>query len=363
MNDTCAITTAQQDESLVIAQLRAEILQRDAKIAHQTSQIEHAQKIFREASKTARLGVWECTLDDQQLSWSDGVYDIFELSPGTVLRREDILRFYTPEARREMERLRSEAVRTRSGFCYEAEIRTARGRRKWMRITAKVECADGRAVRIFGIKQDVTEERVLLDRTRYLAEYDALTGLANRGQFQARLNDIDLVRTVTVPYSALVLIDIDHFKAINDTYGHSVGDQCLIETAYRLKLYSGPAAHIARIGGDEFAILLQPDLSSDEIDGIGERILLAFAEAGPVPGTSIRLGTSIGIAEAGDISSRQLFLNADTALYAAKDAGRGTVRRYLPDMVSRHDQRLSLETVETLRALVRRRDRSQADVA
>jgi diguanylate cyclase (GGDEF)-like protein len=238
-----------------------------------------------------------------------------------------------------------------------------RGRRKWMRITAKVECADGRAVRIFGIKQDVTEERVLLDRTRYLAEYDTLTGLANRGQFQARLSEIDLVQSEVVPYSALVLIDIDHFKAINDTFGHSVGDQCLIETARRLKLFCGPAHHIARIGGDEFAILLQPDLSPRDLDDFGARLLSAFADTGPVPGTAVRLGTSIGIAEAGDISSRQLFLNADTALYAAKDAGRGSVRRYLPDMGSRHDQRLAIETVETLRARPQRINRTHADVA
>ncbi len=102
----------------MIAQLRAEILKRDEKIARQTAQIDHAQKIFREACKTARLGVWECTLEEQHLTWSDGVYDIFEMVPGTELRREDILRFYTPEARLEMERLRSEAVRTRTGFCY-----------------------------------------------------------------------------------------------------------------------------------------------------------------------------------------------------------------------------------------------------
>lgn len=363
MSDSSAIGTAGQDESLVIAQLRADILQRNETIARQAAQIEHAQKIFREACKTARLGVWECSLEDEQLTWSDGVYDIFEMNPGTDLRRETILRFYTPEARREMERLRSEAVRTQTGFCYEAEICTMRGQRKWMRITAKVECADGRAVRIFGIKQDVTEERMLLDRTRYLAEYDTLTGLGNRGQFQARLSEIDMARTSSAPYSALVLIDIDHFKAINDTFGHSVGDQCLIETARRLKLTCGPAHHIARIGGDEFAILLQPDLTPSELDAIGARLLAALTETGPVPGTSVRLGTSIGIAEAGNLSSRQLFLNADTALYAAKDAGRGSVRRYLPDMGSRHDHRLSAATVETLRARARRANRSHADVA
>ncbi len=93
-----------------------------------------------------------------------------------------------------------------------------------MRITVKVDCHDGQPVRIFGIKQDITEERMLLDRTRYLAEYDSLTGLLNRGRFQSHLEEFDQTDGGGTPYSALILIDIDHFKEINDTHGHSTGD-------------------------------------------------------------------------------------------------------------------------------------------
>lgn len=311
-----------------IARLRALIAERDAEILRQQAEISHGRSIFREASIAARLGVWECELPGHNLIWSDGVYEIFELSPGLPLRRDDIVHLYAPEARAKMEALRAEAIRTGTGFSYEAEIRTARGKRRWMRITAKVDCRDGKPVRIFGIKQDITEERALLDRTRYLAEYDSLTGLLNRRRFQSHLEEFDRADAVKLPYSALVLIDIDHFKQINDTHGHSTGDLCLVETARRLKRHCRHASHIGRIGGDEFAILLSPTIEESDIESIGAELVDAFRHGGPISGTSISIRASIGIAQAADLSSRQVFLNADMALYEAKKAGRDGYRLF-----------------------------------
>lgn len=319
MERSNATSSSKDDE---ISRLRAQLAERDAEIWRQQAEIAHARSIFREASVAARLGVWQCELPEHDLIWSDGVYEIFELPKGLPLKREEIVHLYSAKARAEMEELRAEAIRSGTGFTYEAEIRTARGKRRWMRITAKVDCRDGKAVRIFGIKQDITEERTLLDRTRYLAEYDSLTGLINRGRFQSHMEEFERVSGTDLPYSALVLIDIDHFKQINDTHGHSTGDQCLVETARRLRRHCRHASHIGRIGGDEFAILLAPDLAPDAVTSVGEDLVAAFRRGGPIAGTSIKISASIGIASAEDRSSRQLFLNADTALYAAKKAGR-----------------------------------------
>lgn len=317
-------TSLNRDDEII--RLRAQLAERDAEIAH-------ARSIFREASIAARLGVWECELPQHDLVWSDGVYEIFELPKGMPLDRKEIVHFYSPRARGEMEMLRAEAIRTGTGFTYEAEIRTARGKRRWMRITAKVDCHEGQPIRIFGIKQDITEERVLLDRTRYLAEYDSLTGLLNRGRFQSHLEEFDQARSADLPYSALMLIDIDHFKDINDTHGHSIGDLCLIETARRLRRHCRHASHICRIGGDEFAILLAPGIDRTIIETAGADLVAAFRLGGPIADTEVRVSASIGIAQADNQPSRQLFLNADTALYAAKKAGRDRYGLFAEDSI------------------------------
>lgn len=325
------VTSLNQDDE--ISRLRAQLAERDAEIMRQRAEIAHGRSIFREASIAARLGVWQCELPQQDLIWSDGVYEIFELPKGMPLDRREIVHLYSPKARVEMEKLRAEALRTGTGFTYEAEIRTARGKQRWMRITAKVDSHNGVPIRIFGIKQDITEERMLLDRTRYLAEYDSLTGLLNRGRFQSHLDEFDHLDGGRSPYSALILIDIDHFKEINDTHGHSTGDQCLVEAARRLRRHCRHARHIGRIGGDEFAILLQPDLAASAIEAAGADLVAALCRGGPVAGLSVRLSASIGIAAAKAESSRQLFLNADAALYAAKKGGRNGYRLFADETV------------------------------
>ena len=124
-------------------------------------------------------------------------------------------------------------------------------------------------MRLFGMKQDITTERHLLDRLRELAETDALTGLANRGVLQARLEAAAL-DAAAAPPSALLLVDLDGFKQINDTFGHSAGDDCLKEVAARLRSTCADDSLIARLGGDEFAIVIEAGMARRDID---ERVL------------------------------------------------------------------------------------------
>ncbi len=110
-----ATSSSKDDE---IARLRAQLAERDAEILRQEAEIAHARSIFREASITARLGVWQCELPEHTLIWSDGVYEIFELPKGAPLHRHEIVHLYSPKARAEMELLRAEAIRTGTGFSY-----------------------------------------------------------------------------------------------------------------------------------------------------------------------------------------------------------------------------------------------------
>ena len=124
-------------------------------VREQAASIAHYKKMYDRASALARIGVWECDLATEALTWTDGVYDLFELPRGSALERARIVALYDEESRREMERLRAVAIKDGSGFSLDIQIRTARGNERWLRLTADIEQENGRAVRIFGTKQDI----------------------------------------------------------------------------------------------------------------------------------------------------------------------------------------------------------------
>lgn len=309
-----------------IAALMAKLQAQEDLIRTQAAMLEHSRKIFARSSEAARIGVWECNLADHALTWTDMVYDIFEFPRGSVLDRDRTVACYTPASARELAVRRSKAIEDRTGFSLDAEIITANGNRRWMRITATVECENGEPVRIFGMKQDITQEKILADRTRYLAEFDEMTGLANRSQFQAVLSNMAARAAEERALGALLLVDLDGFKIVNDTYGHAAGDECLRETAERLRSVSGAAELVARIGGDEFALLLGAEHDLAVAAELARAIIDAVSQPVKRFGTTLQLGASVGIALFEPGATAHLFTRADSALYAAKAGGRNTFR-------------------------------------
>jgi diguanylate cyclase (GGDEF)-like protein len=301
---------------------------------NQAPAIAHIKQLYDRASTLAGIGVWECRLDDEALTWTDGVYDLFELPRNCPVNRSSIVNLYEPSSRREMERLRAHAIHTRSSFTLDARVRTARGNERWMRLTAGVECDTGRPARIFGVKQDITAEKALWEQMRRLAECDPLTGLPNRGVFQSTFWDRPAGGASREPLAALLLIDIDGFKHINDTFGHSAGDECLRNIAARLDWAYEQALLLARIGGDEFAVMIAAPTDRAAIENLTRKILQDLQAPVVWLGQSFRISGSAGIAipdETADYDAAQLFAQADAALYAAKAAGRNTFRIFRPD--------------------------------
>lgn len=282
------------------------------------------QNLIERASATARIGIWSCTLPDERLTWTNGVYDIFELPRGSQVHRGTSLQMYAPDSAKQMQALRAEAIATCGDFNFDAEIVTAKGNHRWMRITATVDGVDGKARRIFGMKQNITEEKRMAERTRILSETDALTGLANRGLFNARLEDLHGQQN-GVPVGALILIDLDNFKSINDTLGHAHGDTCLIKAGERLRQCAPAGALVARIGGDEFAILTDGRERTD-MERLSMDIVSAFERPIQLGTHQHHLGASLGIAVRVAQDADALYRDADIALYSAKSAGRGTWR-------------------------------------
>ena len=126
----------------------------------QAASVAHYKKMYDRSSALARIGVWECDLATETLTWTDGVYDLFEMPRGSELERERIVRFYDEESRREMERLRAATIRDGGSFSLDIRITTAKGNERWIRLTGDVERENGRSVRIFGTKQDITAEKL-----------------------------------------------------------------------------------------------------------------------------------------------------------------------------------------------------------
>ena len=293
-------------------------------IEHQTSLLRHAEaalagaEIFERASRAARMGTWQCELPNEKLSWSGGTYDLFGLQRNCGLVRGEILKSYSQGSLAHLQKIRSAAIQTGNGFTLDAEILSPDFGKRWIRISATVERRNGEPIRLFGIKQDITEERKAFEHMRQLAEHDVMTGLANRTQFQMQLAGMCGENGTG---GVLMLVDLDGFKTINDTLGHAFGDECLIEFTRRLSAACRSADLVARIGGDEFAILLDPSHDRPATERIAQQLLAAARAPMNCSGRIFNVSASIGFAFAEAETSTALFTRADLALYAAKAVG------------------------------------------
>jgi diguanylate cyclase (GGDEF)-like protein/PAS domain S-box-containing protein len=288
-------------------------------------------RLYDQALNLARIGAWECELETERLTWTPEVHDIFGYPMGNPLRRANIVDLYIDESRRDMELARAEVIRSGRAVTLDAEIRTWRGEKRWMRLSINTVSEGGRPVRIFGCKQDITSDRQAMESLRHQAETDPLTGLANRSVFQARYREVVSDGLNHGFASALVLIDLDRFKSLNDTFGHSAGDACLCEIAQRLRRAFHNAGLIARLGGDEFALILHAPTSPARVARMLQQAVMMLSRPLFWNGLRLEVGASIGVALVGRPHRRritELFAEADIALYDAKAAGRNKVHLF-----------------------------------
>ena len=208
----------------------------------------------------------------------------------------------------------------------------------------------------------------LYDELRVLAYRDSLTGLANRARLQDRVDHaLERLRGRSPMHAAVLFIDLDHFKHLNDRFGHAKGDRALKVIAERIKTIIRPGDTAGRLGGDEFAVLLEDVESPEAVAAVCERLLEGLAQPVELDDTAPIIGASIGFAMSGpDVtSSDDLLRNADIAMYAAKAGGRGQIVAFRPDLLetasarselaallrgaaSRHELRLAFQPLVTL---------------
>jgi diguanylate cyclase (GGDEF)-like protein/PAS domain S-box-containing protein len=245
-----------------------------------------------------------------------------------------------------MAKLAAEAEERGAVHGAELEIYRKDGTRRWVRVNLRViRNALGKVVNREGTVEDITEYKSAQERVQFLAYYDALTELPQRALLKDRLEIAMAGARRRREKVALLFIDLDRFKAINDAYGHSFGDIALKDIAKRLKGCTREANTLARIGGDEFLIVLCNLKDPAEAAIAADEVMEAMNANFTIQGRSVNVGCSIGISifpEHGT-DGETLIHNADVAMYAAKDSGRGNVRFFTDEMNAQTLERLTMD--------------------
>jgi len=227
----------------------------------------------------------------------------------------------------------------------EMELKTHRGTR-WISLSGDpIADVTGSFQGFRGVGQDVTEVRRTQERLTNLANMDVLTGMPNRGRVRQLLGDALSGSATGGAPCAILFLDLDGFKPVNDTFGHPKGDVVLKSVAQRLVKEVGASGDVGRMGGDEFAIVIRDAHSRRGIETLAERIIEAIAEPYHIDKAEIRIGVSIGCAF-GPVDGQSvddLIQKADLALYQAKARGRGTCCFFNADMASEAEDRLKIE--------------------
>ena len=293
---------------------------------------------------------------------ADGLYILFNEACGDIIgmKAKDVVgrsdrALFASEQTEAFRAQDHRAFEANTTISFEETMLRVDGASRILRTVKRVLPApEGRPPRyLLGISQDVTEERTVEARLAHLALHDSLTGLPNRAAFSKHIERQTIAATADSPI-ALLYIDVDHFKHINDSKGHAAGDALLCQVSDRLLRLAEEGDLVARLGGDEFALVLQLD-EPGRAGRVAERLLQMLASAFDLDGAREHVTCSIGIALAPDHAGDAdvLMRHADLALYAAKESGRSTYRFYETEMRLAAERR-HLMTAELWEALEKR---------
>jgi diguanylate cyclase (GGDEF)-like protein len=295
------------------------------------------------AQRMASITVWHWNVRENTIDWLDADGRDLGLD-GLGKTQEDYLAGIHPDDVEEHNRKLLGLLAAPGSVEVELRYRWESGWRNWYLWAESVADETGVVQSLWGTTQDVTAQRAAEAAIRRLAVTDSLTGLANRASLQDHL---ERALDTGSGECALLLLDLDRFKVVNDTLGHLVGDQLLVELGSRLATFARDGLAVGRLGGDEFLVVL-PGGSLTTAQALAERVMTAVSAPIRVRGHAALLATraSIGIAatrQRPDITASDLYREADIALYAAKDAGRGRCAAYDDELDLRNGERQSIE--------------------
>lgn len=314
--------------------LYSEILHSDEEIKRQMVTLKSIQQTLLEnekrvdvAQKIAHIGHWDYDLKEDVYWGSEGAFNLFGLKRETpIVKGEKFKELILPENREQLKRHFKAFLNNNERFDEEFKIiRNDDEALRYLHAIAELTFdSEGKPIKVIGAIQDITSLKLNEDKIKHMAYHDPLTNLPNRLLFFDRLTNAINRSKRTRTKIAVLFFDMDNFKRINDTLGHSIGDELLVETGKRIISCMREYDTVARLSGDEFAVLLQNIERNEDMLSIVTRIQQKFSLPFFLTDSTIELSTSIGIAmypEDGN-TPEELLKNADTAMYKAKEQGR-----------------------------------------
>jgi diguanylate cyclase (GGDEF)-like protein/PAS domain S-box-containing protein len=332
---------------LIVRRIEQRIERYAADLQHTNADLQHFTNVAEEAQELAHLGNWEWSLGDDMLEWSEEIYRIFGLTPDTFeATHEAFLERLHPDDRPKMVQAIHEAFTAKKPFELNCRVLLPDQTTRYVYIRAQPDSNEGgEIVRLFGTLQDITElkeSEAALDR---LAHHDPLTGLPNRLLLTARAQHALDQAGRKGHQVAILFLDLDRFKYINDTLGHPAGDLLLQQVAERLLECVRKGDTVSRLGGDEFTLVLEDLENASYASLVAGKILAALSRKFSLHGHDVFVTGSIGITlfpvDGEDVMN--LFKNADSALYRAKEQGRDNYQYYTEALTRAAEERLQLE--------------------
>ncbi len=285
-----------------------------------------SQESLMEAQRIARMGHWDLDLVKNELVWSDEVYRIFEMKPEKFgASYEAFLNTVHPDDRKEVDKAYMDSVRNRTPYDIEHRLRMQDDSVKWVNERCETFYGDDSTpLRSIGTVQDITDRKEVEFRLEHMASHDNLTGLPNRVLFFDRLSQALAQARRHKQTFAVLFLDLDNFKTVNDALGHHVGDQLLRDMSQRLLGCVREMDTVARMGGDEFTCILTEVHNTQGVALVAEKMLKALSKPFEFTGHVCRVGCSIGIAMYPDHGKDDdtLVNHADAAMYVAKRQGK-----------------------------------------
>ena len=335
--------------------LRSAVQRQEAERQRQEAQLARAQheatlshQRFAAAFSHAAIGMVVVKPDGHMLQANEALCTLLKLKPDEVLGRpfETLL----DAADAPLMRRRAQAARASSddAFSMEVQVRRCDGQAIWVAVhCSQYEDPDGGGPCLIYQLHDITSRHVAESRLNHIAHHDDLTGLANRHCFQQALEAaVDRARLDPGQPFAVLYLDLDRFKLVNDSLGHGAGNALLCEVAARLRASVRPFDLVARLGGDEFAALVETANEPQIAQQLADRVLSELSRPAHLQGTEVTTGVSVGItfSELGHRTADEIMRDVDLAMYEAKAAGRGRVVRFDSSMHRKVAEKLSLET-------------------
>jgi diguanylate cyclase (GGDEF)-like protein len=280
-----------------------------------------------EAQRLAKTGDWSYKFGDCHIWWSPQLYELLSYDPAEfTTTRDAVLSGCGIDGAERL--LASQAEVMRSGKSKSVDVKVDRGDGTVADVVVTSRSMtddDGRIIGFVGTIQDITDRKIAEEKLEKLAYFDSLTGLANRSMFHREVNDVLTRCGRTGSQAALLLLDLDRFKEVNDSLGHVSGDELLAKVAQLISRVLGNSHFFSRLGGDEFAIVMQGGTDRAAVERLAADVIATVSGSILLDRGEVSIGTSIGVAMIpGDGANlTDLQRNADLALYRAKESGRG----------------------------------------